>query len=36
MTRDSYFTILVKVFMSHIFPENTYFINHTEWTERNI
>ena len=33
MTRDSYFTILVEVFMNHILAENTYFMNHVEWTE---
>ena len=26
-TCDSYFTILVKVFMNHISVENTYFVN---------
>ena len=28
MTRDSYFTILVEVFTSHILSENTYFTYH--------
>ena len=29
-TRDSYFTILVVVFMNHILAEKSYFRNHTE------
>ena len=29
-TRDSYFTILIEVFMNHILAKNTYFMNHIE------
>ena len=29
-THDSYFTILVDVFMDHILAENMYFTNHIE------
>ena len=36
MTRDSYFMILVEVFMNHILAENTYFMNHIESTEHKI
>ena len=35
-TRDSYFTILVKVLTNHILAENTYFTNHIELTEHKI
>ena len=30
ITRNSYFTILVKVLKNHILTENTYFMNHIE------
>ena len=30
MTCDSYFTILVEVFMNRILAENTCFMNHVE------
>ena len=30
MTHDSYFKILVKVFINHILAKNTYFTNHAE------
>ena len=33
-THDSYFTILVEVFMNHILAENTYFTNDVERTEQ--
>ena len=33
---DSYFTILVEVFMNYILAENTYFINHKELAEHKI
>ena len=33
---DLDFTILAKIFMNHILAENTYFMNHIEWTECNI
>ena len=36
MTHDSYFTILVEVFMNHMLAESTYFTNHIEWTEHKI
>ena len=36
MTPDSYFTILVENFKNHILAENTYFMNHIEWTEHKI
>ena len=36
MTRDSYFTFLVKVFRNHIVAEIVYFTNHTGWTEHKI
>ena len=35
-TFDLYFTILIGIFMTHILAENTYFTNHTEWTEYKI
>ena len=35
-THDLYFRILVKVFMKHILAKDTYFTNHTEWTECKI
>ena len=35
-TRDSYFMILVEVFMNHILAENTYFTNHIERREHKI
>ena len=35
-TFDLYFTILIGIFMTHILAENTYFKNHTEWTEYKI
>ena len=31
-----YFKILVEVFTNHILAENTYFTNHTKWTEHKI
>ena len=36
MIRDSYFTILVEIFMKHILAENTFFTNQTEWAEHKI
>ena len=36
MTRDWYLTILVEVFTNHFSAENTYFTNHTDWTEHKI
>ena len=36
MTHDSYFTILVEVFMNHMLAGSTYFTNHIEWTEHKI
>ena len=36
MTPGSYFTILVENFKNHILAENTYFMNHIEWTEHKI
>ena len=36
MTRDSYFTILVEVFMNHILAENAQFTNHIERAEQKI
>ena len=35
-TRDSYFPILVEVFMNHILVENRYFMKHLRWPEHNI
>ena len=35
-TCDSDFPILVQVFKKYIWAENTYFMNHIEWTEYNI
>ena len=35
-TCNSYFAILVEVFTNHILAENTYFMNHAEWTEHKI
>ena len=34
MTHDSYFMILVEVFMNYMLAENTYFTNLVEWTNR--
>ena len=34
--RDSYFTVLVDIFMKHILAEKTYFTNQTEWIEHII
>ena len=36
MTCDFYFTILVEVFTNNVLAENTYFTNHTDWTEHKI
>ena len=33
---DSYFMVLIEVFMNHISAENTYFMNHIVWTEHKI
>ena len=35
-THESYFMILVEDFTNYILAENTYFTNHTEWTENKI
>ena len=35
-TCDSYFTILVKVFMNHILAENAYFVNPIMSTKHKI
>ena len=36
MTRGSYSTALVEVFMNDILAENTYFTNHLGWTGHKI
>ena len=33
-THDSYFMVLVEIFMNHILAETTYSMNRIEWTEQ--
>ena len=33
-TRDSYITILIKIFTNHILAKSAYFTNRIEWTEQ--